>query len=54
MNVAIYFLMTLFKLKASVTDPSGKVRWGVIFEDWTYIHPLMTVLIFDGTLTFLL
>ena len=47
-------MMTIVKLRMSVTDPSGKVRWDIVLNDLAYMRPLMTVLILDGALTFLL
>lgn len=45
--------MTIFKIKDSLKDDEGRIRYEVI-KDWSFVHPLLSVLIVDGALAFLM
>jgi hypothetical protein len=45
--------MTIFKLRDSLKDGSGKIRYDVL-KDWSFVHPLLAILVVDGALVFLL
>jgi hypothetical protein len=50
---AAFFLLTLYKLKASITDEFGKVRYDVL-KDRNYVSPLLVAFVKDGASNFLL
>lgn len=45
--------MTLFKLRDSLKDGNGTIRYDLL-KDWPFLHPLLAVLVVDGALVFLL
>ncbi|RXW25125.1 hypothetical protein EST38_g728 [Candolleomyces aberdarensis] len=50
---SIFFLMTVYKLRDSLTDRHGKIRYDIL-KDVSYINPLLTVLVVDGAFAFFL
>ena len=56
MVVATFFLMTLFKLRQSVRDFEGfeHVMRLAKLKHWSHKHPLLWVLVVDGTLVYIL
>ena len=50
---AIYLIMTLGKLRDSITDSGGKVRYEVL-KEVSYVTPIASVFISDGALSLLL
>jgi hypothetical protein len=45
--------MTLFKLRDSLKDANGRVRYHLL-RNWSFVHPLFAILVVDGALVFLL
>jgi hypothetical protein len=50
---ATFFFMTLFKLRDSLKDGHGKIRYDLL-RNWSFVHPLFAILVVDGALVFLL
>ena len=51
--LGVFFFMTVYKIRDSLTDEYGKIRYDVL-KDVSYINPLLTVLVLDGAFAFFL